>query len=302
VLTSTAGWRWVFWINLPMVAVVAVAAALALRAHASRPPAAVAPLNFVGPLLLSLTVLPLLLTAADARLALLTVIPAALFVWHERRTPAPVFTHRPVSLAATVASATAGAAFLGSEVYLPLQIQVGFGDPVWVVAIALVAATLGWTTGSVGAARMDVSPADQILVGTSLVFVATLVMAVPAGGALLPIAAYGFAGLGMGIASPALFAVVLADGREGREGQSTSAVPLARQVGAGLGTALVGVVFTLSLSQQTIHAAEQAGAHVPDVVPAVRLTYLVAAVLGGIGVIACRWLREPSRRVVSDLT
>ena len=72
-------------------------------------------------------------------------------------------------------------------------------------------------------------------------------MAIPAGGAVLPIAAYTLSGLGMGIASPALFAAVLADGAEGREGRSTSSIPLARQVGSGMGAAVAGIVFAATL-------------------------------------------------------
>ena len=58
-------------------------------------------------------------------------------------------------------------------------------------------------------------------------------MAIPAGGAPLVIVGYMFSGLGMGIASPALFAAVLADKVEGRESQATSTIPLTRQVGSG---------------------------------------------------------------------
>ncbi len=206
-----------------------------------------------------------------------------------------MFTHRRVSLAANVASFAAGAAFLGAEVYLPLQIQVGFGEPVWLVALALVVATIGWTAGSMGAARFDAPPRDQILLGSVLVFVGTLGMAVPAGGVLLPIAAYAVSGLGMGIASPALFGVVLADADAGREGQSTSSIPLARQVGAGVGTAVAGIVFAASLSQSAIHAAERQGAHVPAVVPGARHSYLAAALLGAIAVAACRWMGSGRR-------
>jgi MFS family permease len=300
-LTGTAGWRWVFWINLPMIAGVAWAARRALRQHPEPPHRSTAPLNVVGPLLLSLTVLPLLLTADDTRWAVLSIIPAGLFWLHERRTAVPVFTHRPVSLAANAASLSAGAAFLGAEVYLPLQIQVGFGDSIAVVAVALVLATLGWTLGSMGAARFDAWPGDQILLGTSIVFLATLAMAVPAGGVTLPVAAYAVSGLGMGIASPALFSAVLSDGDRGREGRSTSSVPLSRQVGAGLGTALAGIVFALSLSDAAIRASEHHGAHVGAVVPAARHTFLAAALLGAIGVAACYWLRRvPGRRVRAE--
>jgi hypothetical protein len=248
--------------------------------------------------LLSLTVLPLLLTADDPRWGVLAVIPAALFFVVERRTAVPVFTHRPVSLAANAASLAAGAAFLGAEVYLPLQIQVGFGESIAVVAVALVVATVGWTAGSMTAARFDASPGDQILLGTSIVFVGTVAMALPFGGSVLPILGYGASGIGMGIASPALFMAVLQDGVPGREGRSTSSVPLSRQVGAGLGTAVVGIVFALSLSDAAIRASEKDGAHVTAVIDAARHTYLAAAALGAIGVIACWWLRRSPRGAV----
>jgi hypothetical protein len=183
-------------------------------------------------------------------------------------------------------------------VYLPLQLQVGFGEPVAVVAVALVLTTLGWTTGSMSAARFNASPGDQILVGTAMVFAATLAMAVPVGGVVVPIVAFAVSGLGMGVASPALFEVVLSDGDEGREGKATSSIPLARQVGAGLGTAISGIVFLASLSDQAIHAAERKGAYVPAVVPGARHTYIAAALLGAIGLAACHWLRREPRRAV----
>jgi hypothetical protein len=75
-------------------------------------------------------------------------------------------------------------------------------------------------------------------------------------------------------------------------------VPLSRQVGAGLGTAIAGIVFAISLSDAAIRASEREGAHVAAVVPAARHTYLAAALLGAIAVIACRWLRQSPRRAV----
>jgi MFS family permease len=262
-LTGTLGWRWVFWINLPMIAAIAWSAWTAMRAHPQRPAEPEhRPLNLIGPVLLGLSVAPLL--ASEHWIVPLAIVPAVLFFFHERSTASPVFTHRRISLAANVAAFSAGAAFLGAEVYLPVQLQVGLGE--------------GF--------------GEQIFWGTTIVFAGTLVMAVPAGGPVVPILAYGVAGLGMGVASPALFTAVLADKREGREGQATSSIPLARQAGAGLGTAIAGLVFESSLSESTIRAAEKAGAHVPAVVPGARHTYVAAAALGAIGVIASRWLRD----------
>jgi len=213
-----------------------------------------------------------------------------------------VFTHTANSIAANVAAFGAGVAFLGAETYLPLQLQVGFShgidlpgytlSGVRLVGVALLLCTLAWTAGSMGAARVNSRPRNQIFLGTALTFAATVVMGVPAGGAAVPMIAYAFSGLGMGIASPALFAAVLADGVEGREGRSTSSIPLTRQVGSGTGAAVAGIVFAAALSAHQVQAAEHSGAHVPAVVHAVRLTFLAASAVSAVGVVACLWLRS----------
>jgi MFS family permease len=306
ILTATVGWRWVFWINLPMIATVAWAGAIALRGHPRpEPKAEREPLNFVGPILLG-TIVAILLAVTRrwlpvAVLAPFAVVPAALFLWHERRSPAPVFTHTASSIAANVASFGAGIAFLGAETYLPLQLQVGFVhgislpgytlSGVRLVGVALLLCTLAWTAGSMGAARVNARPRAQIMLGTALTVCATAAMAAP-GGAAVPVLAYAVSGLGMGIASPALFAAVLADEVGGREGRATSSIPLTRQVGSGTGAAVAGIVFAAALTSAQVTASEHSGAHVPAVVHAARLTYLAAAAASAVGVVACLWLRR----------
>src|SRR5204862_4301381 len=98
---------------------------------------------------------------AAAVLAPVALLPAAAFFLHERRTSQPVFTHTPNSIAANVAAFGSGVAFLGAETYLPLQLQVGFADGVRVVGAALLLCTLGWTTGSMTAARMGARPSSR---------------------------------------------------------------------------------------------------------------------------------------------
>jgi len=49
------------------------------------------------------------------------------------------------------------------------------------------------------------------------------------------------------------------------------------RVGSGTGAAVAGIVFAAALSAHQVQAAEHAGAHVPAVVHAVRLTFLAVA-------------------------
>ena len=184
---------------------------------------------------------------------------------------------------------------MGAETYLPLQLQVGFGHSVaWLGCAGAGDAGLDdrLDDSGQGRRRRQRPGPGRHRAGRA----GTLVMAIPAVVRSRSLA-YAFAGLGMGIVSPALFAVVLEDG-DGPRGQSTSSIPLSRQVGAGLGTAVAGIVFLASLSDQAIQAAEKKGAHVPAVVPAARHTYIAAALLSAVGLVACHWLRREQRESV----
>ena len=199
-LTATVGWRWVFWINLPMIATVAWAGARwrCAAGRARRRPAG-QPLNLVGPVLLGAIVAVLL---AATRHWLPPRAPGCrwrgagrgFFVWYERRTPAPVFTHTANSIAANVAAFGGGRRVPRRRdvpaAAAPGRVRHGIDLPGCASACAwsggLLLCTLGWTAGSMGAARVESRPRNQILLGTAMTFAATLVMAIPAGGAAVP--------------------------------------------------------------------------------------------------------------------
>ena len=237
----TVGWRWVFWINLPMIATVAWAARAARCAvrpapgRRTRPP-----LNLVGPVLLGRVVAVLLAAhpalAAAARSAAAGAVPAAASSSTSAGRRSPSSPTPPTRSPPT--SRLSGGRGVPRRRDLPAAPAPG---GVRTDAPASASRAPRRHRAPPLHARMDdrlddrgadgARPRNQIALGTSLTVAATFVMAIPAGGAALPIAAYTLSGLGMGIASPALFAAVLADGAEGREGRSTSSIPLARQVG-----------------------------------------------------------------------
>ena len=291
-LTGTLGWRWVFWINLPMIAAIAWSARLAMSAHPERPAEPEhRPLNLIGPVLLGLSVAPLL--ASEHWIAPLAIVPAVLFFFHERRTRSPG-VHAPQDLPGRERRGVRRGRRLPGRRGVPAGAAPGRAGR----------ADLGGRLGAgAGDDRLDDRVDERRPAGRGLRRADLLGdddrlrrdagdgRADRRAGAADP-RPTASPGLGMGVASPALFTAVLADKREGREGRPTSSIPLARQAGAGVGTAIAGLVFESSLSESTIRAAEKAGAHVPAVIPGARHTYVAAAALGAIGVIASRWLRD----------
>ncbi len=135
-LTGTLGWRFVFWVNLPALALMLTLGYLGLRGR--RPPASHdTPFALLGPALLGLTVLALL-TRPLAR------DPGGHRVRDQRVAHAPArrAAHaRGGGRPARVALAN-GCTFLGMEAFLPLDLQSGVGWSVFWASTPLVTASL----------------------------------------------------------------------------------------------------------------------------------------------------------------
>ena len=101
-----------------------------------------------------------------------------------------------------------GCTFLGMEAFLPLDLQSGVGWSVFWASFPLVTASLAWTAGSMLAARLALTLRMQIGMGGALVALGGLGAALPIAGGFTVALGYTIAGLGMGLASPALFVAV----------------------------------------------------------------------------------------------
>ncbi len=283
-LTGTIGWRFVFWVNLPALALMLALGYLGLRGR--RPPAATdTPFALAGPALLGLTVLALLTRPWLA-------IPASIaFLISEWRTNLPVVPRTPWGRAVCVLAFANGCTFLGMEAFLPLDLQSGVGWSVFWAATPLVTASLAWTAGSMLAARLSLDLRTQIAAGGALVACGGLGAALPLAGGSTVAVGYTIAGLGMGLASPALFVAVLS-GAPGAEGRETAAPPVARNVGSSVGIALGGGLLLAFSSAATLRAAEHGVAPLGDLHHAARLAYLALGLASLLSLPAVAWLRR----------
>jgi MFS family permease len=283
-LTGTLGWRFVFWVNLPALALMLTLGYLGLRGR--RPPAtSKTPFALIGPALLGLTVLALLTRP-------LLAIPAAIaFAISEGRTLLPVVPRTAWGRAVCAVSLANGCTFLGMEAFVPLDLQSGVGWSVFWASMPLVTAALAWTAGSMIAARLGLALRTQIAIGSLLVGIGGIGSALPLAGGIPVAIGYTLAGLGMGLASPALFVAVLSD-EKGAEGRETAAPPVARNVGSSIGIALGGGLLLRYSSSATLRAAEHGIAPLAHLHHAARIAYLTLG-LGSLAVLpAVAWLRR----------
>jgi MFS family permease len=314
IFIATAGWRWVFWFNLPLMLVILPAARAAYKGIGSATTSA-ASTNVRGPVLLGVTAAAALAALSATGiwilpLAALTVAGALAFARDERRATQPVLEalRRPSGpgAGAIISACLTGIAIVSLQAYLPLYLQTGRGAPVLIAGGILAAGSLAWTFGSMVSAKLITHGTRWLLSGGHGSFVI---------GAMLLIAAvsislgnnwiyigYMIAGLGIGLLTPSLFTLGLTDARRGTEGASTASVQALRALGSGLGAGMAGLAFRLSVPQQLFDllsapdpvAAIQNAGLVPYMDGALIACWLVA--LGAIFVSAAVVLRLPGVR------
>jgi EmrB/QacA subfamily drug resistance transporter len=285
-LVDHAGWRLVFYVNLPLGAV--ALAGLHRRLPARGGPPARHPLDVAGAALLAAATAAFMLACvwggdrfawASPEMAALVAIVAALtgaLVLRERRAADPIV---PFALLRERTVAVASAAlFLGTAalfsvtVFVPLFLQATTGASPTAAGLLLVPMMLGITLSTTLAGRSIARTGRYKrfpVAGLALMAGALLLLAALAGerSRVATGAALALFGLGFGLVTQVLVVAVQNGVDRSRLGVATAATGFFRALGGASGAAVLGAVF-----------AARSGARV-DVAAGVEAVFAVAAVL-----------------------
>lgn len=291
--TEEIGWRWTFWINLPLgiLAFVVCVAFLHLprRELTERPR-----IDVAGMALLAAATTCLVLVASWGgtiydwdSLQILLLIAGVLvfgtgFVLVERTTPEPIipmmlFRERNFVLT-TIAGLFTGVAMFGVVGYLPTYVQMSFGQTATAAgllmipmmgSLLIVAVGTGWLVTKYG--RYKWMPiVGALLVTVSLVLLSTLTPQTPLWAFCCYLAVMGS---GLGASMQILVLIVQNTFPARMVGTATASNNYFRQIGATLGSAVIGSLFAVRLfdllaERLPSSAAGAAGAHslTPDAV------------------------------------
>ncbi|GAA1443568.1 MDR family MFS transporter [Leifsonia poae] len=266
--TESIGWRWAFWMNIPL-GILAIASAvvfLRLPKNAQRAPR----LDFAGMGLLAIasTCLVLVTTwggntyAWDSAVILSliagTVVAAVAFVFVERRAAEPImplklFKDRNFNLT-TIAGLIIGIAMFGALAYLPTYLQMVTGanaTEAGLLMIPMMAALLltsivsGQLVSRTG--RYKWLPiVGTVIVAVALVLLSTMTPTLPV---WIICSFLAVMGIGLGMSMQILILIVQNSFPVSQVGTATASNNYFRQIGASLGSAIVGSLFVARLTE-----------------------------------------------------
>jgi len=251
VIAEYAGWRWVFLGLTPWLLIASVLVLPALRsmprgegtaAHGRR--------NLVALQLALGAGLSLAGLEREAWwLVAVFVLSGGSVALHAlvQLVPEGTLLARPGLPAALAVMGLLNFAFFGAEAFLPLALDRVRGMPVSLAGLSLTAAALSWTAGAWLPVPLGRRLSRRVIVLTGLIIVAigiggTLLVLMPRAPAELAVAAWGIAGLGMGLAFTTSSAAILEAAPKGEEGSTSAALQLAQVLGAAVATGVGGAI------------------------------------------------------------
>jgi EmrB/QacA subfamily drug resistance transporter len=274
-LLQRLSWSAIFWINVPVGILCVIVFAVFYHEHVVVKQHRI---DYLGSLLLMLgigTLMLELLLAKEAG-ALLTasmsavvVIALVVLVWHELRTPEPMLPLRLLRIRviaiANIGCFVVGATVMGVSAFLPTYVQTTMKQPALVGGLALGAQSLFWTFGSIIGGRVMLRTSYRFAAGLGgcalLVGAAMLIALEPARGPWWAGAGSAMLGLGFGMSNSTFLISTQAAVEREQRGAATASMLFMRNFGQAIGTAVLGAVFSLSLTAPATIAGLAAAVH-----------------------------------------
>lgn len=273
------GWRWIFFINVPIgiVALVITSAALKIQ-HVRRDHS----IDYLGAAVVVASVSSLLLYTAWAgpeqgwgdSLSLTLLIAgfalAVVFVFVELRAKEPIIPMRlfrnSIFSVANSFGFLIGMAMFGALVFIPIYLQVVDGLTPTESGLAMVPMIAGLFTTSIGAGQYMSRTGHYRFIpaaGAVIVIIGLVMLASMGTGTSTWFAMVAMFVLGMGLGCTFQVVTVVVQNSVGREdmGVATSSVQFFRQMGGAFGTALFGAVLT---SRLAVHGAGDVAGGTPE--------------------------------------
>jgi len=268
VITDTVGWHWVFFVNLPLGAIVFAVIWRALPTF--RPSGARPKIDYLGASVLAGALVPLLVGLTNKQtgnwsdpavggLIVLGLAIAAIFVWVESRAAEPLiplglFRNRSFTIS-VIAMFVASMAFFAPIVFLPRWFQVVGGSSATQSGYQLLALLGGLIISAMGSGQIVartgryklLALAAGITLGVGLFLLSNLRADTP-----LPILFVWMFITGLGVGPVfSVFTLVVQGAVAPRQiGTATSSLTLFQQLGGSVGLAIAGTVFGSRLAEE----------------------------------------------------
>ena len=277
---AIAGWRWIFYINIPVAAVSLFMIALKMPKLTHRRPGKI---DFAGAALIVTTFVPFLLAlswggrdhpwASPLILVLFAVSAAGLaaFIWVESVVENPIlhlglFKNRVFSTA-NAASFVTSMAFMGSVTFLPLYLQLGQGLKATTSGLSIVPMMVGMILSSTVCGQLinRTGKYKPFMLGGSVMLIAGLFLISRAGPGTTQLdMAWRVLIMGIGLGpSMSTFNIAVQNAVPHHQmGVATSSSQFFRQIGGTVGVALFGAVLIHNLGTETAKLPTQPGAQV----------------------------------------
>lgn len=277
--TDSVGWRWAFWINLPVGLLALAVCAVALRLPRR---AVTVTIDFLGIALMATAVSCTVLVAtwggttyewSDPVILWLGaggLVAWVVFFLSQRRAAEPViplwlFRSRIFNLATLISLIVVGVGMFAVIGYLPTYLQMVYGYSAtesglllipMVVGLMATALPSGQLISRTGRYKIYPILGSAIVAGTAL-----LMSTLDVDTSVVVVCVYVFLlGAGIGLLMQTLVLAVQNDFPASHVGTATSANNFFREIGATLGTAVVGAIFTNRLTTQLADTMPPQGA------------------------------------------